>query len=130
MAKRKRQTMIDIAQKTKDWATWTHVSAMVSNSSCTSGYVIGYVCKWICKYNLRGCIIHLASIPMCFVLFLIVLRFLPVTFYISPCSIMKNRKTKIPYCRNNFNIIYQNCRKRQHWYPWGNKGNSTGATQI
>ena len=30
----------------------------VSNSSCTSGYVIGYVCKWICKYNLRRCIIH------------------------------------------------------------------------
>ena len=42
---------------------------MVSSSSCTSGYVIGYVCKWICKYNLRGCIIHLASLPMCFVLF-------------------------------------------------------------
>ena len=40
-----------------------------SSSSCTSGYVIGYVCKWICKYNLRGCIIHLASLPMCFVLF-------------------------------------------------------------
>ena len=38
-------------------------------------------------------------------LFLIVLRFLPVTFYISPCNIMENRKTKIPHCRNNFNII-------------------------